>query len=923
MRQPRDFVYPALRSSDSRLASVPKQARVVADGKHLELDGAPFHIRGVTYGGFRPRDDGSGFPEPRQIESDFRAMVAAGINVVRTYTLPPADLLDRADEAGLRVLVGLNYADWRTAGRPSRATRRGVRDAGRAAVDEAVERCAGRDSVLAIAVGNEVPGDLVRLHGIRSVEETLAALIDDVHDAGLLATYCNYPTTEYLDVPGQDFVSFNVFLESETSFRSYLRHLQVVAGDLPLVVTELGLAGARHGDDAQAALLEGQLRAVDEAGCAGAIVFSWTDEWFVGGYPIEGWGFGVTTETREPKPAHDVVSAWARTRTRDLRERWPRVSAIVCAYNEESHILECLRSLEACDYPGLEVIVCNDGSTDRTLEIARRFPFTVLDLPHAGLSVARNAGHSAATGDIVAYLDADAACHPEWPYHLALAFEDPGVAAAGGPNLPVPGARFVERAVAHSPGGPIHVLLSDDRAEHVPGCNIAFRRDVLEAIGGFDPIFTAAGDDVDVCWRVLDAGHQIAFAPAAQVLHHRRGTVRGYLRQQRTYGKAERVVSGRHRHRANRLGQARWAGSIYGGPRVLPSLLRPIVYHGPAGFAPFQGVVRRRSASFLAWAGALLPVSIPILLLAGLAPLSRWWLLPAIAAVAFLLAYGTAIAFAVPGTRAETHPALFRVLVGLLHVAQPLARTWGRIRGRPAKPTDATHDGLADRGAWVEQLRRDLARRRCLVRGGDSFARWDLEVRAGPLLACRVTTAVSWGEAHRWRVRFRLRWPAAFAVAASAGLGLVWPRIGGAVAAIAAAGILLEAILLRRRLAMAVAATTKIEPARRPAAAPKPAAKKPRRTREAAEAAAPSPAPTRLSRRILHEGRPYRSRLVMLFIVGLLETPMLLLSPIPLKIAVDSVLGSHPVPGFLDALLPAAATAPGSACSSWRPCSRS
>ena len=109
------------------------------------------------------------------------------------------------------------------------------------------------------------------------------------------------------------------------------------------------------------------------------------------------------------------------------------------------------------------------------------------------------------------------------------------------------------------------MLITDDRAEHVPGCNMAFRKHELAAIGGLNPEYTAAGDDVDVCWKLLDRGREIAFAHAAQVRHHRRSTVMGYLRQQRGYGKAEKTLAGPHRHRFNRMGQARWAGVIYGG----------------------------------------------------------------------------------------------------------------------------------------------------------------------------------------------------------------------------------------------------------------------------------------------------------------------------------------------------------------------
>ena len=67
------------------------------------------------------------------------------------------------------------------------------------------------------------------------------------------------------------------------------------------------------------------------------------------------------------------------------------------------------------------------------------------------------------------------------------------------------GQRWWPPCVAVSPGGPTHVLLNDEVAEHIPGCNMAFRREVLEEIGGFDPIYRAAGDDVDICWRLQDA----------------------------------------------------------------------------------------------------------------------------------------------------------------------------------------------------------------------------------------------------------------------------------------------------------------------------------------------------------------------------------------------------------------------------------
>jgi hypothetical protein len=331
------------------------QERIVVDGKFLRLAGKTFRIRGATYGSFERRGDGELFPESTVVQADFRAMRAAGLNTVRTYTVPPPDVLEAAADAGLRLLVGLHYADWREEPYPGRAANRRIMDAGRRAIEEALEHC-DRPEVLALCVGNEVPADLVRLHGIGTVEDALSTFVACVHSEAphLLTTYANYPTTEYLRVEGQDLVAFNVFLESPDDVRSYVRHLQVVAGSLPLVITELGLAAGVHGDLAQRAALAGQLRIADESGCAGVTIFSWTDEWAVDDQPVEGWSFGLTDAERKPRPALEAVYSWAGEDVRSLRSHWPRVSVVVCAHDEETLIGRCLESLERCEYPDLE-----------------------------------------------------------------------------------------------------------------------------------------------------------------------------------------------------------------------------------------------------------------------------------------------------------------------------------------------------------------------------------------------------------------------------------------------------------------------------------------------------------------------------------------------------------------------------------------
>ena len=191
-------------------------------------------------------------------------------------------------------------------------------------------------------------------------------------------------------------------------------------------------------------------------------------------------------------------------------------------------------------------------------------------------------------GEIVAFTDADCVADVDWLTHLAARFQTSEFDAVGGPNLSPPDDSFVASCVAVSPGAPAHVLLDDEVAEHIPGCNMAFRREALEAIDGFDPIFRAAGDDVDVCWRLQNKGYKIGFSPAAVVWHFRRNTVRDYLKQQRGYGKAETLLSFKHPNRFNVLGQSRWFGRIYGDLSSYLLSRQPRIYSGVFGRGLFQ-----------------------------------------------------------------------------------------------------------------------------------------------------------------------------------------------------------------------------------------------------------------------------------------------------------------------------------------------
>src|SRR5260221_176517 len=264
--------------------------------------------------------------------------------------------------------------------------------------------------------------------------------------------------------------------------------------------------------------------------------------WRRAGAEILDWGFVLTDRDRRPKRALAAVGeAFAEGPFPD-DAKWPRISVVVCTHNGSRTIDHGCRELAKLEYPNYEVIVVDDGSTDDTAAIVGRHDVKLIQTENRGLSSARNVGANAATGEIVAYIDDDAWPDPHWLHYLAMAFASGDYAGVGGPNIAPPSDGSVADAVANAPGGPVHVLLTDDIAEHIPGCNMSFRRSALKAVGGFDPAFRVAGDDVDLCWRIQEKGWKLGFTPAAVVWHHRRSSTRAYLRQQLGYGKAEAML---------------------------------------------------------------------------------------------------------------------------------------------------------------------------------------------------------------------------------------------------------------------------------------------------------------------------------------------------------------------------------------------
>jgi glycosyltransferase involved in cell wall biosynthesis len=725
--------------------------RLVARGKYLFDGERKFYARGVSYGPFPPNSRGERYPEPERVAADFALMNQMGVNVVRCYVPPPPWLLDEAIRHNLRLMVGIPWP-FHMAFLDSPATAADIRNSIRKGVEELRQY---GDAILAYSLGNEIRSDIARWHGPRAIGKFLRELYDigKQADPDGLFTYSNYPTTEYLDLSFLDFVCFNVYLHREEDFRRYLTHLMAATGERPLMLSETGMDTIREGEEHQAELLAWQARAAFEIGLSGFIVFAFTDEWHTGGVEIADWAFGLVKKDRTPKRAFAAVGEIFRAELPPPLKLAPKASVIVPAYNSAATIAACLESLKTLHYPDYETIVVDDGSTDSTAQIAESAGARVIRREHHGLAAARNAGIEAAAGEIVAFIDSDARADADWLYHLVEAITRRGAAAAGGPNFS-PAVSDSNATFALAPGIPREVRGPGDELTQLCGCNMAVTKSALHEVGGFDTSFIAAGDDVDLSWRLADLPAEkrapLINAPGAVVTHERRATLRDYLRQQRGYGGGEGLLYKKYPLRT--LGGAglyggtgSWLSALLGGPRV---------YHGAFGRGLFQTLYASADVPWL----AELPQTIEwiaislILVIAGeLSPLLGtlgWlgialWIATAILSAAFADADGRRISLST------------RITLAILYMTGPLVRSFERERVRftlareahdlPTVPFSSrgrnifSADGGAvadkiDSAALLAELRAALVKYGLAVAATDGFKAWDLNLVLPPAI---------------------------------------------------------------------------------------------------------------------------------------------------------------------------------------------
>ena len=577
-------------------------------GKYLFVGNQKLLVRGTTYGTFRPDAHGNEYGTRDQVERDLVAIAANGFNALRTYTVPPRWLLDLAERA-------------RAArhGRPSLgAARRLPRRAARGATPSssgsatAVSSCAGHPAVLVrdrqrdpgadrplarAPPGGAVPRAAVprgRRRGSRGPGHLRELPDHRVPRAPV-------PRPRVLQrvprVPGApDAPTSRASRTWPATGRSSWRRSGSTAAGTAWPRRPARSTG-RCGPTFAPVRRRVRVR-LDRRVASGRLRHR---------------GLGLRSDS--PRPAAEAGpgrrAAGDAPRRPSRGRPAGRGSRSSCApTTARAPSATACEGLRRLDYPDFEVIVVNDGSTDATADIVEEYGFRLISSreprpePRAERRARAPRRARSSPTSTTTPIPTRTGCATSPPPSSG-----PRTSASAGPNIPPPGDGPVAECVANAPGGPIHVLLSDQEAEHIPGCNMAFRRRRCRRSAASTPssappatTWTSAGGcasgggrsaSTRAPWCGITAATRCACTGSS-----RRGTAR-----------AEALLERKWPEKYNGAGHVSWAGRLYGlglhpddpapARPHLPGLLgqRPVPVALPAGAgrprraAPDAGVV--------------------------------------------------------------------------------------------------------------------------------------------------------------------------------------------------------------------------------------------------------------------------------------------------------------------------------------------
>jgi cellulose synthase/poly-beta-1,6-N-acetylglucosamine synthase-like glycosyltransferase len=218
------------------------------------------------------------------------------------------------------------------------------------------------------------------------------------------------------------------------------------------------------------------------------------------------------------------------------------ISVVIAAYNEEKTLEFCLDGLVAQTVPGesYEIIVADDGSTDKTKQVAESRGVRVVTQSNQGPSAARNLGAQQARGDVVLFIDADSIPDSRCVETMAAAFADPELAGASGEKK-TRQTNLWARLIQIEYDFKYARLATHPTIDFVDSSTAGYRREIFLSNGGFDTKLKEA-EDVEFSFRLAERGYRMILLPEAITYHTHPESLMHYLTRKFQYARGRAIV---------------------------------------------------------------------------------------------------------------------------------------------------------------------------------------------------------------------------------------------------------------------------------------------------------------------------------------------------------------------------------------------
>jgi len=197
------------------------------------------------------------------------------------------------------------------------------------------------------------------------------------------------------------------------------------------------------------------------------------------------------------------------------------VSVIICTYNRSQLLDKCIESVVSQKYPKsiYEIIVIDDGSTDKTNETCRKYKnIRYFNQKNQGIAAARRAGVKKAKGRIIVFIDDDCIAAENWLKNLVESFEDKkeNIAGIGGKVKVLNSHNTIGKYTERNLSGTL--IRSKNQPPFLSTCNCAFKSSIIKEVGSFDPLFKRI-EDLEISWRMFFKGYDFSYEPSAVIYH--------------------------------------------------------------------------------------------------------------------------------------------------------------------------------------------------------------------------------------------------------------------------------------------------------------------------------------------------------------------------------------------------------------------